>query len=279
MERFLISKACALSCAVFAQALAAQSVSPLASALPDLGADDAERVMAGEVVCHDNSSGFDILSLVPEDSALRDFLADAPSGKKGFALASVSFVPCPGDFSNMEESEKMRALYNAIGSVSTQKGITYISRRAGYKPKVLFDESYLIESPESADVPLPDLRAEEVPESIVLFAFQKDSSFGGNVYRYEFQNGAREICARVTNLTAMKYHGVTCLKPEELTMFVAARPAEGGVIVNSAAIVRGHKTKVTVLVAKVDLSDSFRRRTGALHGWLKGRLPQSAPQE
>lgn len=253
-----------------------------ASALPlALGADMAS-VMAGETVTRSSADGEDARSIVPQATALYAVLSDIPSGKNGFAVASVSYLPCaegadalgaPGDAQN----GGMVYLYNALLSVSTQEGITYISRREGMKPKVLFEKSYFIDGytkGEALDglVPAQDCKVTAIPPCDTRYAYQEDSSFGGNVYRYDITFDGNTINAHITNETAMKYHGVTCLKEGELSMFVQLAPAASGVIINTAAIIRGHKSKMRVLFISVDLSSSFARRTRALHDWYKGQI-------
>lgn len=237
-----------------------------AAELP-LQGSDADAVMAGEVLTHSSADGEDAASLVPDESPLHERLLNIPSGKDGFAVASVSFIPT---------GKSVLELYNALLRISTQKGITYISRREGMKPKVLFDESYFIDgySKGSVMTAIADPVASAVPKSETLYAYQEDSSFGGNVYRYDITSNGSVITAHITNETAMKYHGITCLKAGELSMFVSLTPVDGGVIVNTAAIVTGHKSKVKVLVVSVDLASSFSRRTRALHDWYKVQAAQ-----
>lgn len=223
----------------------------------------------GSVISADNAGESEITRLAPDGSAVYRKLAAAPSGGSGFAVASVSVVPYPASWASMNAGARMTALYNILGRVSTQKGITYISRRAGYKPKELFSQSYYIRSPREAGVPLADPSAESVPASESRYVFQEDTSFGGNVYEYMFRNTSSELFLEVTNITPMKYHGITCLKEKELSMYISVYPASDGIIVNSAAIVTGHRTHVKILFLDVDLSDSFKRRTDALHEWFK----------
>lgn len=261
----IISKVASL--AALAGICALSSKANAQAALPlSLDGGSMAQVMAGEVVTYCSADGEDVASLVPKGTPLYSTLSNVPSGKDGFAVSSVSFIPC---------DKSVLSLYNALTSVSTQKGITYISRREGMKPKVLFDESYFIEGvykKGTSVTAIADPKYDALPNSEVRYAYQEDSSFGGNIYRYTFSCDGTVINVHVTNETAMKYHGITCLKERELSMFVQITPVNGGVAVNSAAIVTGHKSKVKVLVVSVDLASSFSRRTRALHDWYKEQI-------
>lgn len=233
-----------------------------------LNESEEKAVLEGETVTRSSAAGEDVASLVPSNTYLYKELSLVPpydeSGKeeKTFAVASASYVKTDKD---------ILSLYNALTAISTQKGITYLSRREGYKPKVLFSESYCIggEYKKGEDlVAMPDPIADKIKENMTIFAFQEDSSFSGNVYRYDI-TGGDVIAMHITNETAMKYHGVTCLKEKELSMFVEITPCEGGAVVNTAAVITGHKATVRILLFTVDLSSSFSRRTRALHDWYR----------
>jgi len=237
-----------------------------------LQANEFSSLMSGEVLSQDNEGGTDVTKFVPKGSLLAKKLASAPSGAQGFAVTSVSVVPYPSSWGTMTPENRLLALYNVLGRISTQKGITYISRRAGYKPKVLFDQSYFISSPDKVKTAIADPVAARLPAAEKRWVYQNDTSFGATVYEYTYTTDGDEIFVEITNLTPMKYHGITCLKEKEMSMYISILPADDGVILNSAAVVRGHKTHVQVLFMDVDLSDSFRRRTESLHTWYRDQL-------
>ncbi|MFA6855966.1 MAG: DUF6675 family protein [Treponema sp.] len=266
MKRMIFIPAAAVVC--ICQLAAQKSIK---ESLPSLG-KTADRLISGELLSSDNADGTDITRFAPAGSLIGKKLAAAPAGVNGFAVASVSVVPYPDSWNKMSSEERLLALYNTLSRISTQKGITYISRRAGYKPKVLFDQSYYISSPDDVKTVLPDPAASVLPPAEKRWVYQNDTSFGGTVYQYTYTTGSNEILLELTNHTPMKYHGITCLKENELSMYVSVYPAADGIILDSAAVITGHKTHVKILFLDVDLSDSFRRRTEALHTWYKEQL-------
>ena len=252
--------------------LAAKKTERFSAALPNLDEKAAADLVGGKVISFGNGSGEDLTKYVPSSSAAAKKLAAAPQGKSGFAVVSCAIIPYPTSWKNMSADEKLLSLYNALGRVSAQKGITYISRRAGYKPKTLFTRSYYIADTEHTENALADPVASEVPPSDVRYVFQEDTSFGENTYLHTYTDSASEIFVEITNCTPMKYHGVTCLKEREMEMCISAYPLEEGIFFSSAAIVTGQKQTVTVFFIKVDLADAFKRRTDALYAWFKEQI-------
>ena len=252
--------------------LAVKKTERLSAALSNLGEKERRDLAAGKLFSAGNGSGEDLTKYVPSSSAVAQKLAAAPQGKRGFAVVSCALIPYPAAWKSMSADEKLLALYNAIGRVSTQKGITYISRRAGYKPKELFTRSYYIADAARTEDALADPVASEVPPSDRRCVFQEDTSFGENTYLHTYTDSASEIFVEITNLTPMKYHGVTCLKEREMEMCISLYPLEEGIFFSSAAIVTGQKQTVTVLFIKVDLADSFKRRTDALYAWFCNQI-------
>ena len=252
--------------------LAVKKTERLSAALPNLGEKEAADLAAGKVISFGNGSGEDLTKYVPSSSAAAKKLAASPQGKSGFAVVSCALIPYPASWKSMSADEKLLSLYNALGRVSAQKGITYISRRAGYKPKTLFTRSYYIADTEHTETALADPVASEVPASDRRYVFQEDTSFGENTYLHTYTDSASEIFLEITNCTPMKYHGVTCLKEREMEMCILAYTLEEGIFFSSSAIVTGQKQTVSVLFIKVDLADAFKRRTDALYTWFINQI-------
>lgn len=257
------------TCVVF---LFAETTQSLANSLPNVSYDEIENLKSGKILSHVNDE-VDVSNYAIRGTKLHEVLSnEIPESKNGFAVSSVSFIPYPESWEKLSRKEKMLRLYNTMSRMSSQKGITYISRRAGYKPKELFRESYYIENANKKSRKLADPVAEKIPASETRFVFQEDTSFGGNVYEQKWQTSANEIFVAVTNLTAMRYHGITALKKNEQTISISASLLSDGILISSSAIVRGHKKTMTVFVVKLDLADSFTRRVSAVHEWLKAQV-------
>ena len=215
-----------------------------------------------------------IIENLPKDSMIRAVAEEEPEEKKNFLIIKSEQIALPENLKNLSQEEVQLSLFNSVSRISTQKGITYISRRAGYKPKVLFEESFYIESPENPKVRLEDPVSEKVPQTLTRFVSQKDTTFGSNVYSHKITANQNEILIEIQNLTTMKYHGITCLKPEELKMYISIIDDPDKITLTSAARVYNHDRTIKILFLTVDIENSFSRRIDAVSTWFKNLLNQ-----
>lgn len=210
---------------------------------------------------------------IPAGSMMQQRLAPVPAGKKGFTVIMSEIVPYPASWRTLPAGERQLRLFNILSRISTQKGITYISRRAGYKPKVLFEESRYIDMMSGgSNGTAADPVCTELPLYAERFAEQKDTTFGDNVYRHRYTNTGDETFLEVTNCTAMKYHGITCIAADELTTYMSVMQTEQGIVLTAAATVVNHDRNIRVLLMNVDIADSFSRRADALCAWYCAQL-------
>ena len=158
--------------------------------------------------------------------------------------------------------------------VSTQEGITYISHRSGDKPKVLFDRSWYLSDPSDWKSKIDDPVVTELPSSIESYCYQKDSTFGGNIYKHDFTIDEDEIFLSLNNVTALKFMGFTCVKEGQLHMYLDTYLTEEGILLNAMAKISDRDPQVKVLFITVDLPSAFLRRVTALKEWMETRLAQ-----
>lgn len=255
------------------------AVPSVSKKLPDLNAGSRTLLENGGTVTVSSAAGTDLLSAVPLGTTAYTYTAAAAEHSrdgKGFFVSSLRLLPYPSSWQYRTEAERQLLLFNLLQKVSTQQGITYISRRSGYKPRVLFTESYYIESPDTEKDALPDPVAETVPPTDSRYVYQDDSAFGGNTYQYTSTNTAGELFLNVTNCSPLKYHGITCLKENELSLCTSVVQTEDGVLLYSAAFVSNQKPKIKILFLTVDLESSFSRRVTSLQNWFYAELKNSA---
>lgn len=216
--------------------------------------------------------GADISAVVPEKSVLTGIAEAAKAATTGFTENLTMLIPYPKAWADLSQEELQVALLNVMRSVSTQTGITYISHRAGDKPKVLFDRSWYLSDPDDRTSKIDDPVVEELPSSIISYCYQKDSTFGGNIYTHTFEIDEDEIFLEVNNVTPLKFLGYTCLKAGQLHMYLDTYLTEDGILLNAMATVADREPQVKVLFITVDLPSSFLRRVTALTEWLEARL-------
>lgn len=240
--------------------------------LPDLSGQDRQRLLAGEML---EATTLDqgIVHLMPVETALHREAERAESAGNSFTIATLSFIPYPASYQGKTTAERQLLLFNTMRRISTQKGITYISHRAGNKPRVLFEDSSYISDPKRRNSRIPDPVVTSVPAEQTDYAYQKDSSFGGNVYQHTYTNSDREIFLEVKNLTSMKVFGLfTAVPVEQLTMNIGTYQLDDGVLVVALATVEDKPPQVSVLGYTVDLPSSFLKRITSLQEWYTAQM-------
>ena len=213
-----------------------------------------------------------ILHLVPYSSLIYRRAEEASAEDNSFTVAVSSFSPYPAGWAELDEKGKMLAVLNILTGISGQKGITYISRTAGYKEKTLIEDSYCILDLANPKTEMPDPVFSSLPGSVILYSYQKDNRFGGNTFVLDYRIQENEIFLRITNHTDMKFFGVTCVKKEKLSMYVDAFLTEEGVVISCLASVYDRKPTFTVLFYKIDVEDSFQRRITGMKDWFIKKL-------
>lgn len=181
-------------------------------------------------------------------------------------------IAYPESWSNMTNDEMKLNLLNILTRISTQKGLQYISRMAGYKPKTLFEDSYCITDLEKKKSETNDPKFDSLVDSYRLYAYQKDNRFGGNTYTIDYTVCDDAVSLKIVNHTAMRFAGVTCVKPECLTMTLSVKLSEGEFVINGDAFVPDQKAKINLLFYTVDLDSSFERRITAMKNWFIDQL-------
>ena len=240
--------------------------------LPDLSAEEMTSLRAGEML--DSSTlGGQIHPYIPLETEAYKRATQAEDASNSFTINTLSFIPYPEHMKDKSLAERQLILFNTMRRLSTQAGITYISHRAGNKPKVLFEDSSYLADPKKRSSRIDDPVVTEFPLSHTDYAYQKDSSFGGNVYRHTYTNSDREIFLEVQNLSSMKVLGIfTAVPVEQLTMVIGTYQLDDGLLVMSLATVEDKPPKVSVLGYTVDLPSSFLKRITSLQDWFVAQL-------
>ncbi len=259
---------------LLAVCLAAFAAPTLSEMLPTLTESQMNKLLSGKTIEALTTKKQSLLAIAPSGSQGAALAEKADGMTSGFAVAGLSYIPYPESFAKMTEEERNLAVYNIIRSISTQKGITYISHMAGDKPVVLFEDSYLLSNPNKLDSKLPDPVATKVPSMYSCYAYQKDNRFGKNVYKITYTIDGSDFLMNIRNYTKMKYMGISCVDVGDLNMYLEIIEAEEGFVLYTMAVVEDRKPQVKVLFITVDLPSAFMRRTTALQEWFEMRVNQ-----
>ena len=258
--------------AAFSVCAALFAAPTLSSLFPSFSEDSLNQLRSGSTfeayTCYDQK----IADIAPLGSLGRDKALIGDRLYKGFSVAAVSFIPYPDSFKNMSEEERRVALYNIIRSVSTQKGLQYISHLEGDKPTTLFEDAYMLSDPDKLKSRIDDPVSTTVPESYSCYCYQKDNRFGKNVYSVKYTIKDTDFLMDINNYSKMKYMGFTCVDKGALNMYLEVIETEEGFVLYTMAIVKDREPEVKVLFITVDLPSAFMRRITALKNWLVQRV-------
>ena len=245
---------------------AEESIYSVTSSFPD---GVAERILGGETVEYYSVYGEDVSSIAfagtkgkakaEEDMKIEDSLVSGIS----------AFVPYPELWSELGHDEKKLRIINTLLSISTIKGITYISYSAGEKPKTLFSDAYTLTSvrkgKKAYDVSFtyaPDVYTYDIA------AYLKDNIFGGNTYSVSYDISSDEIFMTITNVSKLKFLFFTAVEEGELDLCVDVLMTEEGIAVFGLATVRDADEYVETPVTDVHLPSAFTRRITSLKDWF-----------
>ena len=243
----------------------------LSTIFPSFSEAQMEQLKQGTVFDAVTSYGQKIISIAPHGCQGINIAAKADKLYNGFSVSSVKFVPYPESFLELSDQEREVYLFNLLRSISTQKGLIYISHLAGEKPTVLFKDSYMISDPDKKNSRIPDPVSTEVPSSFNCYAYQKDNRFGGNVYSLKYNIKEGDFLMEIGNYTPMKYMGFSCVEKGALHMYLEVIEAEEGFVLFTNAMI-SREPQVKVLFITVDLPSAFLRRTTALSNWFEERI-------
>ena len=164
------------------------------------------------------------------------------------------------------EAERDLALYNIFRSVSTMEGIEYYSA-SRERMRIFYEESYAVADPDSRE-PLPDPTVSEIPRRDRVHVYQRDSSFGRNVYTVEYVRREDAYLMSMTNLTRMYYGIFPVVAPESLEIHLTVVETEEGYLFYGACGVN----VISLFGLEDRAKDSFYNRIEALYRWFRSRV-------
>jgi hypothetical protein len=202
--------------------------------------------------------------LLPRHGELERFAAENQSGLDPNIIVETLSVYRKPQAAEWNEIEQTRLL-NQVAALSTLAGIQYYShsRKA---MRVFYESSGVIDSPANKS-PLPDPLYATLPNSLVLYARQKDLTFGDNIYRYNFYTGKDYIFFVQENLTVMNSGIIPAIGKNKLLSLVAVIDTGDSLLIYAAAM-----AKTVSFPGMGDrIGASFTNRAKAILKWFDGR--------
>lgn len=243
------------------------------TALPNLDEALYETLRDGKIVNATTIGGKKITHLYPKNSYGQQNAVIAENAENSFSITALSYIPYGPKLKAMDKEERQLTIFNTMRAISTQEDITYISYRAGNKPRVLIEESRYIENARKQLTNLPDPVATTFPLTTTSYVYQKDSTFSGNVYEHIYTNSEDEIYVSIKNLDTMRAYGIVkAVDKEKLSIALGTYQLEDGLLMYALTTIEDKKPQIKVLWYSVDLPSSFRRRVTALMEWFVASL-------
>lgn len=255
----LLAASVALASATPASASPATPPTPL-PAVSDLLPEGtaAEIASSGKVTRASDEASLALLPRVEAAESLRKALE---AQKPGVVVEALFVLKRPAP---TEAEAELSTVYGLLRSLGSLEGIQYWS--ASRKTwRTFYAESYRIDGPETRKrLPDPPFPAGPLPATETLYAFQRDLSFGSNVYRYDFRTYPGSIGLEQRNLTRMSYGLVPVASPEGLSTRILVIQARDGLLFYALSSTEAP----SVPLLKGKLRESFGNRAAALFKWF-----------
>jgi len=209
-----------------------------------------------------------VAELAPLGSIAQEKTKEAEARAKGISVASLALVPYPKNWETQSEEQQKLELYNLLHRVSTLQGLTY----GDEKKKVLFSESYTIKNPEDKKSKVEDPVAQALPSIDITYVCQEDSIFGKNIYQHTYQVSQDEVFVDITNLTTMKFLGISFVKPKDMALYLSATKTQEGILLYASTTLATTEPKVSFLFWSFNLADESMNRIIAYQDWFRTQV-------
>jgi hypothetical protein len=206
-------------------------------------------------------------SYSPADARLISAIEEIKAAvKPNILIESLCYYKKPASSSEWNEEERVKLL-NGISSLSTLAGLTYYSP-SRKKTLTFYETSSIIDSPQNKQkLPDPFWTKENLPDSITLYAAQKDLTFGDNIYKFDFTIEGDAIFFYQRNVTTLYYGIIPVLGKEKLCSIVALINTDEAVLIYMASMADA----VSFPGMKNRVAASFSARSAAVLAWFNSK--------
>jgi len=169
--------------------------------------------------------------------------------------------PSAAAWSNAEQT----GLLNQLTALSALAGIQYysVSRKT---MRVFYESSCVIDNPEDKK-PLPDPVFTTLPDSLALYARQKDLTFGDNIYRFVYYTNRDSIFFVQENLTAMTAGVIPAVGKNNFRSLLAVLDTGDCLLMYAVGMAKA----ASVPGIGDRIGASFTNRAKAILKWFDGR--------
>ncbi len=245
---------------------AEKSIYDVISEFPE---DRVDEMLASGIIDFGSPYGEDVPSIAFDGTKGKEKAEEDDEADGCFIMGVASFVPYPDDWADLNHDEKKLRIINTLLSISTIKGITYLSHTAGDEPRVLFSDAYTLTSANKGKKAY-DVEFTSAPEEYEysIAAYLKDNIFGGNVYLIDYDITEDEIFVTFTNKDKLKFLFFTAVEAEELNMCVDCLMTKEGMALFALATIYREDTSIDTPFVSVHLPSAFNKRIISLRNWF-----------
>jgi hypothetical protein len=184
---------------------------------------------------------------------------------KELRIEALALLPLGQSYAQLSPKAIIDELGAILCSVETLTGLEYWSASRG-KMRPLYESAYKIDD-ESSRKPVNapasvEVAALEPGRSLEFLAFQKDTSFGANVYRYALRRGDKSLSLESENLTVMRYLMIPFVSSGKMRSRLWAIPCREGLLLYFVTTIE------SVNFAVERIFESAGNRALALLGWM-----------
>jgi len=202
--------------------------------------------------------------LLPRHGELERFIAGIQNSlDPNLFVETLSLYRKP-HAASWDKTEQTRLL-NQLVALSTLAGIQYYSE-SRKTMRTFYESSGVIDNPTNKN-PLPDPVYTALPDSLTLYARQKDLTFGDNIYTFSFKTGGDYIFFVQENLTSMNAGIFPAIGKNKLHSLIAVIDAGDCLLIYAAAMAK----TVSVPGMGDRIGHSFTNRAKAILKWFTGR--------
>jgi hypothetical protein len=230
-----------------------------------LGNETAAKLLSeGEITLSGNDAG---PALAPRYGPLSTLLAQTmETVRPNVITESLYLYAKPVSWTGEAWTEEERAaIYNETLALSTLAGLEYYSRRRG-RMHVLYESSRIVDEADTKQ-PLSDPAYQSPPAQLSLYARQKDTTFGDNVYLFTYEANALAFIIKQENVSTITLAFVPVVGKRNLCSVIALLDAGPHLLLYAVSLAR----VVLLPGIKDQMYVSIGNRTAAFLAWFSGR--------
>ena len=208
--------------------------------------------------------------LIPRHEILAGFLDELYRDLNPTVMVEALYLyEKPPEADETWNAAEEASLYNATLALSTLAGLQYYSASRGMM-RTFYETSSVIDGPLTKRQ-IPDPVYTRPPEKLTIYANQRDSSFGDNIYQYDYYSVPGGMIFIQQNLSSLRYGIIPAIGKNMLHSIVAVLDAENYLLVYISSMAKA----ASLPGMKERISNSFANRAEAVYHWFSDQADKA----